>query len=72
MSGNVWEWVRDNLNHYTDLGSVNPVGDKSGISGVIRGGGWIEALSLVRCTNRFRMRPSNRNAIIGFRLVRGE
>ena len=40
MSGNVWEWVVDWENSYSEQPETNPKGPASGINKIMRGGSW--------------------------------
>jgi len=57
MHGNVWEWCEN----WTD--------DKRE-KRVLRGGSWYSIDSNTRCDNQDGSNPSNRNDIVGFRLLR--
>lgn len=72
MSGNVWEWCQDiyrddAYNHHT---YSNPVYDKYGDNGVIRGGSWRSRAHDLRCTRRHNDPPKGRLNNVGLRLVK--
>jgi len=72
MIGNVWEWASDWFDgaYYSDSPATNPIGPESGISRVLRGGGWVDSHYYHRAANRNSSFPENRNPIQGFRCVR--
>ena len=70
MSGNVWEWVQDKYTKYQNIGTDNPIYERSGSNRDLRGGSWYNGLRYVRCSNRSFRRPSVGNDYLGFRLVR--
>lgn len=72
MSGNVWEWCWDLYGPYSNTDLTNPRGAKSGVSRVIRGGGWRGPASILRCAVRGTYAPSDRYPNIGFRCVLGQ
>ncbi|MDR1049786.1 MAG: formylglycine-generating enzyme family protein [Deltaproteobacteria bacterium] len=69
MLGNVWEWVSDWYEDYSESTATNPVGPPAGASKVIRGGAWGSAASLCRPTTRNVKNPDERSPLIGFRLA---
>ncbi len=82
MAGNVWEWVFDNYNAdiYKKRGKegnkivINPIREKPENANkfrVLRGGAWLDGVSLLRSANRSWTRPENRHGNFGFRCVRG-
>ncbi|MCH8076388.1 MAG: SUMF1/EgtB/PvdO family nonheme iron enzyme [SAR324 cluster bacterium] len=70
MSGNVYEWVQDKFTKYQNVGTDNPIYERSGGNGVVRCGGWVNSSRYLRCSNRRNGDPSGRYDFLGFRLVR--
>ncbi|MEE8436394.1 MAG: SUMF1/EgtB/PvdO family nonheme iron enzyme [bacterium] len=70
MSGNVWEWVQDKFTGYGNVGTDNPIYERSGASRVFRGGGWRYISRGLRCSDRRYGGPSGRYYSVGFRLRR--
>ena len=72
MSGNVWEWCKDN---WTDDANVLPQDGtaltQGGDSGwcAVRGGSWILNPESCRCAWRFWCNPGNRSGNLGFRVL---
>lgn len=77
MSGNVWEWVQDTYdkaaysqpNRHTGRPINDPVYIGTTPFSVVRGGGWDDAVSTVRCTNRGFQRFLNKQPNLGARLA---
>ena len=70
MHGNVWEWVWDRWEEYTDTPKTNPEGPAEGAYRVYRGGGWLNEASALRSAIRGANEPLRRDGNIGFRVVR--
>ena len=73
MHGNVYEWVQDSW-HDDYQGAPTdgrPWEDVSGVSRVLRGGGWFSHGRFLRCAYRDHIDPGLRDQIAGFRLVLG-
>jgi formylglycine-generating enzyme required for sulfatase activity len=73
MSGNVCEWCWDwwhGSGGYTGAGTQDPVGAPSGVYRIFRGGSCLDSDQFARSAFRADTTPRNRNAILGFRLVR--
>ena len=73
MSGNVWEWCRDEYGSYSSAAVTNPTGPASGImtnGRVYRGGCWSISANGCRVTIRGNSTPRNRYQGLGLRLAR--
>lgn len=72
MSGNVWELCKDWFSSYGSEAQTNPKGAPSGSNRVMRGGSWNRSATFSRVASRYDAVPSDRNRIIGFRVVSPE
>lgn len=70
MHGNVIEWVNDWSAPYRDENEVDPTGPNVGTRKIYRGGYFSTDLDRLMSTRRGDRFPSERQAAIGFRLVR--
>jgi formylglycine-generating enzyme required for sulfatase activity len=70
MHGNVWEWCEDWSGPYPSTEVADPMGPRSGLYRVYRGGGWESNAVSCRSANRYGVTPSARSHILGFRLLR--
>ena len=71
MSGNVWEWVWDWYDSYSDAPTVDPRVPTSGSIHVTRGGSWYSyAAQRVRVSIRYANDPTSTYNYLGFRLCR--
>ncbi|MDP2896058.1 MAG: formylglycine-generating enzyme family protein, partial [bacterium] len=71
MSGNVWEWCQDWCSEYpAEKEAVNPKGPVGGPSRRVRGGSWYFRADLCRSALRSGGSPSDRDSLVGLRLVR--
>ena len=69
MTGNVGEWCSDWKGYYSSDSQHNPVGPATGSNRVYRGGSWSRDARLCRVANRWGDPPSNRDNLLGFRVV---
>lgn len=69
MHGNVWEWCEDFYGKYEENDTVDPDGPNTGTRHVVRGGSWYHDGYYARSTNRTIGSYSERNGIIGFRVL---
>ena len=65
------EWVQDKYTgNYGNVGTDNPIYERTGDSRVRRGGSWIGSPPTVRCSLRGHNTQSKRYTNLGFRLLR--
>ena len=70
MLGNVWEWLGDRYGSYPGGSLTDPVGSRSGLERVIRGGSWGGNAGYCRSASRDGLSPGYRYDGLGFRLLR--
>ncbi|MFC1462532.1 SUMF1/EgtB/PvdO family nonheme iron enzyme [Verrucomicrobiota bacterium] len=69
MHGNVWEWCQDWYGAYAGNTVVDPMGSRTGVHGVLRGGCWSLRADDARCANREHNALINSYSSLGFRIV---
>ncbi|MBF0191409.1 MAG: SUMF1/EgtB/PvdO family nonheme iron enzyme [Magnetococcales bacterium] len=70
MSGGVWEWVQDRYQpDYNNKASANPESPGHEAFYAIRGGGWQDDVSALRCANRGFQSLTSRRPDLGLRLA---
>jgi len=69
MSGNVYEWVNDWFESYTDAPQINPQGPPYGFDKVARGGAWFGPAQNCRVTYRKYYPTYTTYSYLGFRLA---
>ena len=71
MVGNVWEWTSDwySSTYYSRGTTHNPQGPESGRYKTIRGGGFGNDETIVRCSKRFAVEPYIHFLELGFRVA---
>jgi formylglycine-generating enzyme required for sulfatase activity len=72
MNGNVWEWVNDwfGENYYSVSPYENPQGPVNGSYRVLRGGSWLEEVTVRIAYRAYRILPSSHGNIYGFRCAK--
>lgn len=78
MHGNLWELCQDYYGAYSDLAQINPIGNKSTISGhCLRGGSWLddkhgngEGINLRSAARYYMVFPRVQTNWMGFRIVK--
>lgn len=72
MHGLVEEWCADWYGPYDQAEQTNPVGARSGIAKVTRGGSHSTGLPYLRSANRSGALPGTKSFLIGFRVVKAK
>ena len=70
VHGNIWEWVHDGYESYAEEAIEDPIGPERASDRVVRGGSWSSGPQDARVANRFRLEPTGRYVILGFRVAR--
>ena len=70
MTGNVYEWVWNGYNEYSDETEVDPINSSSQEYRMLRGGSWYGDSIYARVSLRSYYEPTDRFFYLGFRLAR--
>ena len=67
LHGNVWEWVYDWFEPYSNLNNTNPQGPPVGKYRILRGGSWRDPAEYLRSSIRHDAIPTSTFNNVGFR-----
>jgi formylglycine-generating enzyme required for sulfatase activity len=71
MHGNVWEWVQDWYDAYSEGSEIDPIGPEVSYGKIVRGGSWYYDAQFSRSATRYFFDAyAVRTYFIGFRLVK--
>ncbi len=70
MLGNVWEWCWDKWGQYSEAITTDPDGPAVGAARIMRGGSFVDSVSLVRAACRDWGPPKARFSNVGLRVAR--
>ena len=69
MHGNVYEWCHDWYGEYSSPLPIDPIGPKTGVDRILRGGGWNSSARYCRSAHQNKHEPDFGSWDLGFRLV---
>ena len=72
LHGNVWEWVYDWFEPYSNLNNTNPQGPPVGKYRILRGGSWRDPAEYLRSSIRHDAIPTSTFNNVGFRCASGK
>ena len=70
MLGNVWEWVNDRFGTYSSVAQTDPTGPVNAVTGLSRGGSWMQSSDYVRSSRRDGVNLHEAYNFVGFRVAR--